>query len=99
MTPGLDFLDNDEPYEIEELACVGDYIICRLWLIFDQIEDDLVIGKLPESIQREVQATQEDLETENWFGRDNKSRHGVLHGAHDVSGTPVAQKAVLCSSF
>ena len=35
----------------------------------------MVSGKLPESIQREAQAAQEDLETGNWFRRDEKGRH------------------------
>ena len=44
LRSGKEFLMSYEFYEIEEIACAGNYIARRLLSIFDQIEDDLVEG-------------------------------------------------------
>ena len=61
--------------EIEEIACVRDYIIRRLWVIFDQMEDDLVQGAQAGLVPKALQAMQLLPDAENWFGVRGKSHH------------------------
>ena len=61
--------------EIEEVACVRDYIIRRLWVIFDQIEDDLVQGAQAGLVPKVLQAVQLLPDSENWFGLHGKDNH------------------------
>ena len=75
LQPGVDFLNKYNVDEIEEIACVRDYIVRQLWCIFDKIEDDLVQGKLPEPLQKAAQDLDEDFEPLKWFSQDRKSCH------------------------
>lgn len=67
----VDFLNVYELDEIEELVCVRDYIIRRLWSIFDRIEDDFVREMSLQPHSDSVQALSDD----NWFGEDGKEQH------------------------
>ena len=60
---------------IEEIACVRDYIIRRLWALFDQMEDDLVQGAQAERVPKALQAMQLLPDSENWFGVHEKPKH------------------------
>lgn len=75
LQPGVQFLEGYLLHEVEEIACVKDYLVRRLWLIFDQIEDDLVEGGLSASVRMAAQAAQEDPSSENWFGPTGKASH------------------------
>ena len=66
-----EFLNMYEPDEMEEIACVRDYIIRRLWRIFDRMEDDFVAGEPLELLQKAAQASDD----ENWFGESRKEDH------------------------
>ena len=61
--------------QIEEIACVRDYIIRRLWVIFDQMEDDLVQGAQAGLVPKALQAMQLLPDAENWFGVRGKNDH------------------------
>lgn len=69
------FLLQLEPDEIEEIASVRDYMIRRLWAIFDQIEDDLVQGAQAGQVPKVFQAMQLLPDSENWFGVHAKEKH------------------------
>lgn len=57
--------------EIEELVCIRDYIIRRLWSIFDRIEDDFARER---SLQPRSEAAQVSSD-DDWFGVDGKEQH------------------------
>ncbi|KAL8788677.1 MAG: hypothetical protein Q9195_007178 [Heterodermia aff. obscurata] len=61
--------------EIEEITCVRDYIVRRLWAVFDQMEDDLVQGAQAGLVPEVLQATQLLPDCENWFGVHAKQKH------------------------
>jgi len=67
----VDFLNTYDLDEIEELVSVRDYIIRRLWGIFDRIEDDFVRG---EQLQPQSEAAQAFTD-KNWFGESGKGQH------------------------
>jgi len=77
LQPGVEFLNQWDPDEIEEIACIKDYIMRRLCIIFDQMEDDLVQGDPPEPVRIAAQApdNDDDFENPNWFGSIGKSDH------------------------
>ena len=57
---------------VEEITCVRDYIVRRLWAIFDQIEDYLVRGELA---GQTLQAMRLLPDSKNWFGVHGKGDH------------------------
>lgn len=76
LQPGVDFLNQWDPDEIEEIACIKDYILRRLCNIFDQMEDDLVRGESSEPVRIAAQVPEIDFEGSNWFGRMGRVSHG-----------------------
>lgn len=75
LQPGVAFLNQWDPDEIEEIACIKDYIMRRLCNIFDQMEDDLVRGEASEPVRIAAQAPETDFDDSNWFGRIGKDSH------------------------
>lgn len=75
LRPCADFLDKYNPDEIEEIACVRDYLSRRLWFAFDQVEDNLVHGELSSALQKAAQAPEDDENHPNWFGQRGKHSH------------------------
>ena len=70
LRQGADFLENYDDDEIEEIACIRDYLFRRLINIFNLIEDDFVEGKLSEIVQRAPQPLYNETKEEYWFGVD-----------------------------
>ena len=62
------FLNSYELDEIEEIACIRDYMVRRLWGVFDLIEDEFVQG----GSQGQCQTADEASADENWFGQQRK---------------------------
>lgn len=78
LQSGVDFLNQWDPDEIEEIACIKDYIKRRLCIIFDQMEDDLVRGDPPEPVRIAAQAPEIDFENSNWFGTSGRESHSFF---------------------
>lgn len=60
---------------MEKILCVRDYIVRRLWVVFDQMEDDLVQGALTGSVSTSMHVMQLLPDSENWFGLHAKQKH------------------------
>ena len=75
LQPGVNFLNKYNYDEIEEIACVRDYIIRQLWTVFDDIEDDFVQGQPAEPIQKAAQGLDDRIENKDWFDRFGKNCH------------------------
>lgn len=75
LQPGVDLLNQWDPDEIEEIACIKDYVLRRLCTVFDQMEDDLVRGDPSEPVRIAAQASQDDLGSPNWFGSLGSAEH------------------------
>ena len=67
----VDFLNKYDPDEIEEIVSVRDYIVRRLWRVFDKIEDDFVRGVQLEAFLTEKKIRDDD---NSWFGEFGKWR-------------------------
>lgn len=68
-----EFLQKWDLDEIDEIACIRDYIMRRLWSIFDQMEDDLVQN--PGSVPKASLDVQHKPDCQNWFGVHGKLYH------------------------
>ncbi|KAL8643793.1 MAG: hypothetical protein Q9226_008117, partial [Calogaya cf. arnoldii] len=59
------------PDEVEEIACIREYVIRRLWGIFEAVEDDALEGLHSDAIREFGKAHQLD----HWFSGRCKHRH------------------------
>ncbi|KAI4232935.1 MAG: hypothetical protein L6R40_007257 [Gallowayella cf. fulva] len=67
----VSFLGDFEPEEVEELACVRDYLIRRLWGAFDAVESDAIHGEDCAAIRK----LGEEHEPYDWFSYIPKRSH------------------------
>lgn len=67
----VDYLKVFEDDEFEEIACVRDYVIRRLWLVFDLVEDAFAKRENNQALREAAQVHRE----ENWFGSFEKFNH------------------------
>ena len=72
---GVGYLDKYNPDEVEEIVCVKDYIVRRLWSVFDQVEDDFVNGNLSEELRKAAQAPEDHRDSLDWFGCSGMGNH------------------------
>ena len=86
----VDFLNTYELDEIEEIVCVRDYLIRKLWVIFDRIEDDFVGGDPPLPRSEAAQASSDD----GWFGEKGKTQHQYYMENMISLGLPFLQEVL-----
>lgn len=72
----IEYLNTFDPDEVEEIATVRDYLIRKLWRVFDRIEDNFVHTEST-SFTADQASVQKDWasDEENFFGRFKKSTH------------------------
>ena len=68
LRQGADFLETYDNDEIEEIACIRDYLYRQMINIFNLIEDDFVEGRLSKIIQRAPQPLVKSAKEAYWFG-------------------------------
>lgn len=65
----IGFLQGFDADETEEIVCIRDYFIRRLWHMYDGIEDDFARGELEPTIETGLSRD------ESWFGPERKNEH------------------------
>lgn len=88
-----DFLSQFDMDEIEEIMCVGDYIVRRLWGIFDRMEDDFVRGEPLEPLEPLRKGPQWSND-HNWFGPFKKALHKYYLRNLMSLGLPVLREII-----
>ena len=79
------FLDAFDAEEVEELACVRDYFVRRLWWIFDTMEDNFVAEQLSEPDRQAQQPCG------YWYNEEGKDEHDVYIERIMSGGLPLLQ--------
>lgn len=85
-----EFLSQFDMDEIEEIMCVGDYIIRRLWGIFDRMEDDFVRGEPLEPLQKAAKIP----DKHSWFGSMRKAHHKLYLQNLMSLGLPILREII-----
>ncbi|KAG6986476.1 hypothetical protein G7Y79_00081g100710 [Physcia stellaris] len=90
LRPCADFLESYDYDEVEEIACITDYIRRRLWRIFDLVEDDFVSGDIAGMGHGTPQASRGN--DEDWFGTDGKLSNEMYLESLVSRGLPFLRK-------
>ncbi|KAL8646514.1 MAG: hypothetical protein Q9210_006105 [Variospora velana] len=74
--------------ELEELGCIKDYLVRRLWSVFEQIEDDAVRTDVSSPLWRMALAIPSALPGQHWFSAATKVQHGAYVNHLTTMGLP-----------
>ncbi|KAL8824502.1 MAG: hypothetical protein Q9191_005018 [Dirinaria sp. TL-2023a] len=74
------FLEEFDAEEVEEIACVRDYIVRRLWHIFDMMEDKFVAGEPPKLDQHAEPYYEHWYSERGKYAHDNHVERLMSHG-------------------
>lgn len=88
------FLGDFDLDEIEELACVREYLMHRLWLVYDRIEDLFVSSNDTEIFRKALEAPEDS----NWFNWQAKENHTEYMENTLLLGLPALQEIIRADS-
>ncbi|KAL8868351.1 MAG: hypothetical protein Q9174_005050 [Haloplaca sp. 1 TL-2023] len=84
------------PDEVEEFVCIRDYIMRRLWGVFEDVEDDALLEETPEDPIRQLGAARTP---HRWFS--NNGKHYYLRYMEYMMslGLPFLKEVILSSGL
>ncbi|KAL8738325.1 MAG: hypothetical protein Q9181_000868 [Wetmoreana brouardii] len=83
------FLNFYAPDEVEEIACIIDYLIRRLWDTFESVEDDAFQENSP---SRPIRELDQQRSPHGWFSPAAKARHLLFMEYLVSQGLPFLRK-------
>lgn len=85
------FLGYYAPDDVEEIACIRDYLIMRLWNAFESIEEDALEEKGPDGPIRSLGSS---CKPSDWFSYPAKVKHPLYMEYLMSLGLPVLRKVL-----
>ncbi|KAL8969060.1 MAG: hypothetical protein Q9183_002177 [Haloplaca sp. 2 TL-2023] len=90
------FLETYSPDEVEEIACIRDYIVRRLWGVFEDVEDDAL---LEETLDHPIQQLGALCRPHRWFSENGKHYYLKYMEYIMSCGLPFVKEVILSSGF
>lgn len=81
-----EFIQQLEVEDVEGITCIRDYLIRRLWTIFDRMEDQFVLEGSQSSQEQALKGYQ------TWYGKGGKILHDIYIEGLMSEGLPLLQE-------